>query len=176
MDPRLPECLGCLDEDFGNARRTLGDGDRAGAPLRMTRADGRLLVDTGVASYEFVADKLLPDRAWLGSGNDRIPILAGSGDVRHWKLKENCDHAPKVGKWQVSDVFPIQLDASGFRVIQPAHQLGQCRLTRTISSHERDDLAPRKRKVKVRKHCPVASGVPESHLLKAQAISQRRWL
>ena len=51
------------------------------APLQMTRgADGSLLVDTGVAAYEFPGDKLLPERAWLGSGNDRIRILTGSGD------------------------------------------------------------------------------------------------
>ena len=51
------------------------------APLKMNReADGSLLVDTGAAAYEFAADKLLPERAWLGTGHDRTPILVGSGD------------------------------------------------------------------------------------------------
>ena len=49
-------------------------------PLKVDRqADGGFTVDTGAAVYQFDADKLLPENAWLVSGGKRISILKGSG-------------------------------------------------------------------------------------------------
>ncbi|MCK9265310.1 LamG domain-containing protein [bacterium] len=60
-----------------------GQGITRGAypnPLKVVRQDnGSFNVDTGAAVYQFDADKLLPETAWLTSGGSKIPILNGSG-------------------------------------------------------------------------------------------------
>ena len=49
-------------------------------PLKVYRtADGGFTVDTGAAIYQFDADKLLPERAWLVSGKKKTLMLEGSG-------------------------------------------------------------------------------------------------
>ena len=50
------------------------------APLHVSReAGGQLVVHTGSASYEFLPDRLLPERAWLDVGSRRTLILTDSG-------------------------------------------------------------------------------------------------
>ena len=50
------------------------------SPMKISkRADGGLSVDTGAAIYQFEPDKLLPDKAWLLSGNSKRQILEASG-------------------------------------------------------------------------------------------------
>ena len=50
------------------------------APLKVEkRPDGGLSVDTGAAIYQFEPDMLLPDRAWVISGNTRRQVLDNSG-------------------------------------------------------------------------------------------------
>ena len=50
------------------------------APVLVTRGtEGQLAINTRVASYEFLPDKLLPERAWIHAGGRPIPVLSGSG-------------------------------------------------------------------------------------------------
>ncbi len=60
-----------------------GDGVKRGTypdPIKVNRQpDGGFTIDTGEAIYRFRPDGLLPEEAWLVSGNNRIKILEGSG-------------------------------------------------------------------------------------------------
>ena len=64
-------------------------------PLQITRQqDGGFTVDTGAALYLFESDKLLPEKAWLVSGNVRIPMLEGSGSGVY--LVDNSNRTARV--------------------------------------------------------------------------------
>src|SRR5439155_1360359 len=80
---------------------------------------------------------------------------------------------PRVG-WHARELPTVDEDAPLRRLIQPAQQLHQCRLARTVFSHDGHHGPRCESEGHVVEHQPVRARIGEGHVLEADTFSQLR--